>query len=140
MKTILVPIDGSESSLNALKLAIQLASLANATIYVITVHPPLASPNVTRYISADDLRDYYNEEGQKVLKLAEPLLAESGTAATMEVKVGQVAETILECAHNWQCDHIVMGTRGLGNVKSLLLGSVATKVLTNTEIPVTVVK
>lgn len=140
MKTILVPIDGSESSLNAVKFALQLASLTRATMYVITVSPPIASPNVTRYISAEDLQDYYHEEGQKVLKTAEPLLADSEVAATVEVKVGQVVDTILNCAKNWHCDHVVMGTRGLGNIKSMLLGSVATKVLAHIDVPVTLVK
>lgn len=141
MKTVLVPIDGSESSLNALKAA--LAMVGNhpeAALRVVTVQPPIASGNVKRFISADILNEYYEEEGEKALKDARELLSGSSTPVTYGVLVGPVAETIVEHAKEQGCSHVVMGTRGLGRVTGLVLGSVATKVISLIDIPVTLVK
>ena len=54
--------------------------------------------------------------------------------------VGDAAETITTYADQKKCDAIFMGTRGLGRVAGLLLGSVATKVLHLTKVPVTLTK
>jgi len=107
---------------------------------VITVQPPIASGNVKRFISAEILEEYYQEEGEKSLVGARELLAGTSAKATFEVLVGPIAETIVEYAHENQCNHLVMGTRGLGRISGLLLGSVATKVLSLIDLPVTLVK
>lgn len=141
MKTVLVPIDGSESSLNALKAA--LAMVGNhpeAALRVVTVQPPIASGNVKRFISAEILNEYYEEEGEKALKDARELLSGVSVPVTFAVLVGPVAETIVEHAKEQGCSHVVMGTRGLGRVTGLVLGSVATKVISLIDIPVTLVK
>jgi len=51
-----------------------------------------------------------------------------------------VAETIAEFAVSCGCDQIVMGTRGMGSLEGLLLGSITTKVLHLVRVPVTLVK
>lgn len=56
------------------------------------------------------------------------------------VKTGKTAETIAQVADEEGVKHIVMGTRGLGGVKGLLLGSVTTKVIHLTEVPITLTK
>src|SRR5690554_6128441 len=141
MNTVLVPIDGSESSLKAVKAA--LAMVGNhpeAALRVVTVQPPIASGNVKRFISAEILNEYYEEEGEKVLKDARELLSGVSVPVTFAVLVGPVAETIVEHAKEQGCSHVVMGTRGLGRVTGLVLGSVATKVISLIDIPVTLVK
>jgi len=141
MNTVLVPIDGSESSLHALKAA--LAMIGNhpeAALRVVTVQPPIASGNVKRFISAEILNEYYEEEGEKALQGARELLSGASVPVTFGVLVGPVAETIVEHAKEQGCTHVVMGTRGLGRVTGLVLGSVATKVISLIDIPVTLVK
>jgi nucleotide-binding universal stress UspA family protein len=141
MNVLLVPIDGSESSLNALRSA--LAMLNNGRdgqLHVISVQPPILSGNVKRFISSEIIDGYYAEEGEKALEGARELLNGSDAAATISVQVGSVAETIVDYAKKHGCNHIVMGTRGMGRVKGLLLGSVTTKVLSLADIPVTLVK
>ena len=56
-----------------------------------------------------------------------------------KILVGPTAQTIIEYAEEQDCDHIVMGTRGLGAVTSMVLGSVTNKVLSLTPVPVTLV-
>jgi nucleotide-binding universal stress UspA family protein len=53
---------------------------------------------------------------------------------------GGIAETIDRVAREEQVTHIIMGTRGLGGVRGLLLGSVTTQLLHLAEVPVTLVK
>lgn len=141
MKKVLVPIDGSESSLNALKTALAMLEGRNdVSLLVVTVQAPIASGNVKRFISADILNDYYQEEGEKSLVGARQILTSSSVQTTFEVLVGPVAETIVQYSKKHECSHLVMGTRGLGRVSGLLLGSIATKVLSLIDIPVTLVK
>lgn len=141
MKTVLVPVDGSESSLNALKTALaMIGERKDATLRVVTVQPPIASGNVKRFISAEILDEYYEEEGEKALKDARELLAGTSVPTTIAVLVGSVAETLVEHAKEHDCSHVVMGTRGLSRISGLVMGSVATKVISLIDVPVTLVK
>jgi len=142
MKTILIPVDGSQHSVRALETALSVASLAEEVkLHVITVQAPIVSGNVTRFISAENLKSYYEEEGRKALDPLKDVIAKAGDAVvSQEVLVGPIAETIVEYAQKHGCDRIIMGTRGLGRVTGLVLGSVTTKVISLAEVPVTRVK
>lgn len=141
MKAILVPVDGSDSSVRAVKFAMQaVADSDGAVLHLLTVQPPIVSGNVTRFFSADAINEYYQDEGQKALVAAKAVLDGVSAPYHEAIEVGPVAQTIATFAKNKGCDMIVMGTRGLGSVGSLVLGSVTTKVLHLTDIPVTLVK
>ena len=141
MKTILIPVDGSEHSIRALETALAMSrDVADSKLHVITVQPPIVSGNVTRFFSAENIKAYYEDEGRKALEPLKPLIEQAGDACTELVLVGPVAETIVDYAQKHACDHIVMGTRGLGRVSGLVLGSITTKVISLTTLPVTLVK
>lgn len=141
MRTILVPVDGSESSLRAVRAAIKAANeLGGATLHIITVQAPIVSGNVTRFFSAEAINDYYQDEGNNALLPAKTLVDEAGLAYDSKVIVGPVAHTITDYAKKNNCDLIIMGARGLGSVTGLILGSVTTKVLSLTDIPITLIK
>ncbi len=59
---------------------------------------------------------------------------------TSEILVGSVAQAIVKRGEDLGCDGIVMGTRGMGAIGNLAMGSVATKVIHLTKLPVTLVK
>ena len=59
---------------------------------------------------------------------------------TTEILVGSVPHAIVKRAEDLGCDGIVMGTRGMGAIGDLVMGSVATKVIHLTKLPVTLVK
>ncbi|MFC3339022.1 universal stress protein [Paracandidimonas soli] len=141
MTTILVPVDGSVSSQNAVKAALDWTKgRSDISLHVITIQPPILSGNVSRFVSAQTIHDYYQEEGQKALDAVKPLLEGSGVECKQSVEIGPIAQTIVDYANAHKADYIIMGTRGLSPVSGLLLGSVATKVLSLVNIPVTLVK
>lgn len=141
MTKILVPVDGSDSSANAVKAAIQwFKDRGELDLHVITVQPPILSGNVSRFVSAQTINDFYQEEGRKALSVVEPLLKDAGVKYQEEIITGQVAQTIAEYVKTHGIDNLIMGTRGLSPVSGLLLGSVTTKVLSLVNVPVTLVK
>jgi nucleotide-binding universal stress UspA family protein len=80
-----------------------------------------------------------NSRGHKALRTARSRLDRAGIQYEYSVAVGPVAETIVKYAKRWQCDSILIGTRGLGLTAGLVLGSVALKVIHLAKIPVTLV-
>ena len=64
----------------------------------------------------------------------------AGIACVRYVRIGHPGDEIAACAAEHGCDAIVMGTRGMGTVAGLLLGSVATRVLRVAQVPVTLVR
>ncbi|NYT61053.1 universal stress protein [Alcaligenaceae bacterium] len=141
MRTILVPVDGSESSARAVKAAIKAATeFGGSKLLLLTVQPPIISGNVTRFFSTDAIQDYYQDEGHNALLSAKAVLDEAGVPYTEAIEVGPVAATIANYAKNNNCDMIIMGTRGLGAVTGFVLGSVTTKVLSMVDMPVALVK
>ncbi|SHH83250.1 universal stress protein [Pollutimonas bauzanensis] len=141
MRTILVPVDGSESSSRAVRAAIKAVNeFGGATLHLLTVHPPIVSGNVKRFFSVEAINDYYQDEGRNALLPAKAILDEAGIAYTEEIAVGPVAQTIADYAKKKECDMIIMGTRGLGAVAGFVLGSVTTKVLGLVDIPVALIK
>jgi Universal stress protein UspA and related nucleotide-binding proteins len=141
MKTILLPVDGSENSTRAVQRAIELTNdAADSKLMLVTAYPPIVSGNVKRYFSPDDIHAFYHEEGQKALAPAKALLDKAGVSYEEEVLVGPIAQSIADYAKKMHVDTIIMGTRGLGTVSGLVLGSVTTKVLSLVDIPVLLVK
>jgi nucleotide-binding universal stress UspA family protein len=142
MAKLLVPVDGSENSLRAVDFVIKKAGWYRepVEIHLLNVQPPIVSGNVTMFISQDQLNDYYQEEGLKALESARRKLEAAKVPYQHHILVGDPAEMIARFARERGCDQILMGTRGLGAIGSLLLGSVATKVIHLADVPVLLVK
>ena len=77
---------------------------------------------------------------RRIRESGEKLLKEAGVPYATEILRGPIASTIAERADALGCDGIVMGTRGMTALKNLVLGSVATKVVHASQLPVTLVK
>ena len=107
---------------------------------MLNVQLPLAGVNVKLFISREDLNAYYHDEGIAALKIAREKLDAAGIKNAFHIGVGDPAEVIVQYAEDKQCEQIVMGTRGLGTVSNLVLGSVATKAIHLAKVPVLLVK
>ena len=141
MLKALVPIDGSESSLRALRhlLALRQLGLA-AEIHLLNVQPPLASGHAKMFISTQDFNRYCQEEAQGLLAGARALLDGEGVAHWHHIVIGHAGETIVRFAREQQMEAIFMGTRGMSAISDLVMGSVANKVVHLAHVPVTLVK
>jgi nucleotide-binding universal stress UspA family protein len=138
---ILVPVDGSDSSLAAVRFVVDTLAQANPDleIHLLNVQPPLPSAAAT-FIDSAVVHDFHRDEGAKALAAACKLLDDAGLRYASNTAIGEPAETIAAYAEQRDCAGIVMGTRGLGRVAGLLLGSVASKVLHLSKVPVTLAK
>ncbi len=136
---ILLAVDGSKPSLDAVDLLIQHAGLyrAKPEVELVTIHLPV--PRM-RAVGKDQLAKYYEEEGQANLAAAKKKLDAAGIAYKASVLVGPIAETIVKQAGQSKCDLICMGSRGMGELGKALLGSTATKVLHLATQPLLIVK
>lgn len=139
---ILLPVDGSENSLKAVRQVIAMKDQYREPIAVnlLNVQSPVASGAVKMFISQQQLNDYYREEGMKTLAPARELLEQGGVPYEHHIGVGEVAGTIAGYAKDKRCQQIVMGARGSGGFVGALLGSTAVRVAQLAEVPVTLVK
>lgn len=138
---ILVPVDGSESANRAIDHVIRLANdQPGIDIHVLNVQMPIISGHVKMFISEMQLNDYYRDEAHVVLKPVEERLNQANVPFSHHINVGHVAETIAQYAKEKGIDQIVMGTRGMGAISDFVLGSVATKVIHLSAVPVTLIK
>lgn len=138
---ILIPIDGSDRSLAAVRYVVDTLAPADANLelHLLNVQPALPSAAAS-FIDSGVIRDFHRDEGAKALAPAGQLLDKAGLRHIDSTAVGEAAETITAYAEQRDCAAIVMGTRGLGRASGLLLGSVAHKVLQLSKVPVTLVK
>jgi nucleotide-binding universal stress UspA family protein len=141
MRKILLPTDGSEYSVRALHYLLdRLKKDADgADIDVLHVQLPLpeALPETADPGLFARVRD---DEAEAATAWAHDLLQQSGLHHRIEIETGDPAQRITQYAKAHDCDEIVMGTRGLGTLKGLVLGSVAQKVMHLTDRPVLLVK
>lgn len=142
MLKVLVPVDGSDNALRVVRHVASVESTCREAgeICLLNVQRPVASGVVRMFVSKGDLKGYYEEEGAKALAGACEALSSAGASFKAEVRVGDMAETIARYAREQGCGLIAMGTRGLGSVANLLLGSIATKVISLAHVPVLLIK
>jgi nucleotide-binding universal stress UspA family protein len=142
MPNLLLAIDGSDNADRVTEHVIKQMSAYKepVRVHLLNVQPPLAGVNVKLFISREDLDAYYRDEGRAALKNACEKLDACGINYTVHIGVGNPAEVIVQYAEDRQCEQIVMGTRGLGTVANLVLGSVAHKVIHLTRMPVLLIK
>jgi nucleotide-binding universal stress UspA family protein len=144
IRTILLPWDGSEPSRRALDFLLKrLKEQPSAEVHLLNVQhraPTLERMTGGRPSEIQNLEGPVLEAGRKALDGAVKVLAAAGIPHVAKVIAGDAAQEIAEYAKTHHCEGIVMGTRGLGTVATLVLGSVAHKVLHLTQVPVTLVK
>jgi nucleotide-binding universal stress UspA family protein len=141
MLKILLPVDGSECCERAVEHTIALAREGvELRVDVINVQAPVLSGHAKMFLSQDVLNDYYREAGEQALREPVLKLKQAGVNASEHLVIGHIGETIAQYAKQHGMDQIIMGTRGMGSLSNMLLGSVATKVIHLAEVPVTLVK
>ncbi|HLO27610.1 MAG TPA: universal stress protein [Anaerolineales bacterium] len=136
---ILLAVDGSEHALHAARMAARLAKAMNSQILrVVVAYEPvpayLGEPNLQRVI------DVRLNEAQETLQRAVEALGTIPADIHTELIEGDAADSIIEVARVRASDVIVMGSRGLGGLAGLLLGSTSQKVVAHAPCPVLIVR
>ena len=137
--TVLVPVDGSPSSLLAVRRIVrdypQEGPLDLHLLYV----RPILSQYVMRFVSRQALASWHQEQARKALRASKALLAQNCIPFVEHVEHGPSAEVIVAAAKRLKCDLIVMGTARKNSLTRMLESSVTNEVLEETPIPVEVV-
>ncbi|NJC97385.1 MAG: universal stress protein [Anaerolineales bacterium] len=138
-KKILLAVDGSEHAIRAAKIAGDLArSMKSDELRVVVAYEPippyLGEPNLQVAINAR------LQEAQEILKRAVDAVGDSNIDLHTDLIEGNSAEAIIEVAKTRNSDVIVMGSRGLGRLAGLVLGSTSQKVVSHAPCPVLIVR
>jgi nucleotide-binding universal stress UspA family protein len=139
----LVAVDGSPASLRAVKLAIKFAAdRRQASIILLNVQnvAMLHLAEGAGIMPAAWIEEEEERAGEEALNAAMAACQDAGVVFTARSERGAPAATIDRIAREEKIDHIIMGTRGLGSMRGLLVGSVATQVLHLVDVPVTLVR
>ena len=143
MLNFLIPVDGSEPSEDAVKhLLTYLGWIkGGVTVHLLNVQPRLPyGKRVSSVVGHDRIAHYQQEDGEAALKAARKVLDKAGVTHHWSISVGEPAEAIVQYASENGCDQILMGTRGMGSLSGLVMGSVATRVIELSPVPVLLVK
>ncbi len=142
LKRFLVATDGSSNSKHAVVAAASLARLLGAELEILhVIHMPETAYATTRPAPIGEMEEGAQTSGEKLLAEAVSLAESVGTRATGEVRKGvSPAQGIVDFAAEKQSDLIIVGGRGMGGFKKLLLGSVSNSVLHYANCSVLVVK
>ena len=142
---ILVPVDGSETSLKALAMALQMAGESQGRVRIVHVIEGMAYAGGTVQTESfpGGLMGAVREAGQKILQDAQALAATTGVAVETELFDtfdGRLADVVSEAATEWQADLTVVGTHGRRGIGRMLMGSGAEQILRLASTPVLVVR
>ena len=147
-KHIVVAVDGSSFSLRAVSLAGELAALSEAELILLNVIEGRADARMPRplraYAEVEHVSitqaDVLQEAAEEVLAAANAEIAARGIHVKSLIAAGDPAAGIIQHARIVNAELIVMGSRGLSDLKGLLLGSVSHKVTQLAECAVMIVK
>jgi len=133
-RSILVPLDGSLQSEQALPYAAALARRSGAVLQLAYVHSPLLLGEGTMYLGTPDVQ-LWNEEKQYLLNIIVRIKKTGLEQVSAEVLEGPIAETLQEHVLGRRSDLVVMTTHGRGPVSRFWLGSVADQLVHRLPIP-----
>lgn len=141
MLKILIPVDGSELSLDAVRHALGLVQQGLRAQFVLAnVQEP---PSLYEMLTARDpqvLEGVSTGAGAHLLEGAQALCDAAGVKYECEIASGDPAHTLIDIVERFGCDAVVMGARGKGGFSGSLLGSVSQELAHACPVPITVVK
>jgi nucleotide-binding universal stress UspA family protein len=146
LRTILVPVDGSEWSFRAAKYAVKIAKMSNAQIvcvHAVVSLPTSAYANVHAGVLVPRYIEEAKKEAQKWFDEINAIAKKAGVvrlSTEFILDVFSVADALITYAERNNIDLIVIGTKGRTGLKKFVLGSVASGVVSHAKCPVLVVR
>jgi nucleotide-binding universal stress UspA family protein len=140
---IVVAVDGSPAADRAVSYTLSLVEgRPGSEIFLVNVQTmeTLDVSDISAVMTVEADRRLATTQSRTALHGATELCRKTGARFVARAEVGAAAETIDRVTRELGADQIVMGTRGLGSLGNLFLGSVAAKVVQLADVPVTLVK
>jgi nucleotide-binding universal stress UspA family protein len=138
---VLLAVDGSSHAVRAARYICKLHSCGvPMEVELLNVPPPIPQGYIRSFLTPNIIDDYYRDESLAALREASDALRSAQVKFNTHVMPGPAAQNILLAARKQRCSRIVMGTRGLGAISGLVLGSIAYQVIHLSPVPVTLVK
>lgn len=143
IRKILVPVDGSDSSIRAARYAVALAEMSGAELLL--VHAVISLPYL-QHKAGGDILDTYVEEAKRHAQIWFNYIQEMAakrnvrTASEVILEVESIVDVIVNYAKSHDVDLVVIASRGRTGLKRFLLGSVASGVVSHAQCPVLVVR
>lgn len=140
-KKILVAIDGSKMSEKVLETVVPIAKENGSEITIIHVSKELVLPRAVVVTDLEKILSEMRNSAIELLNEAQHKLKAQGVDANYIYKQGSsVSRVIVEVAQEKDADLIIIGSRGLGNIKGMMLGGVSQKVAQLSVCPILIVK
>ena len=136
-KKILVPLDGSKYSERALKQACEISNVFDSNlilVYVVEKSIPINLLDRKEYL------EMLEKFGNKTIDKANNILLKNGITAKAFLKKGNIVNEIEKIIKKERCDLVIVGSKGLGSVTRLLLGSVSNKLAQSSPCSVLIIK
>ena len=137
-KKILIPVDGSVYSDEAIAKGCEFAADAGSSVTIVFVKDRASYLQMAVNTDPDDVDRILSEESDRVLSKSAELAASCGVSCETLSAEGNPGRTVAELAEDF--DLVVMGTAGRTGIRKMLMGSVTQYVIANTECPVMAVK
>ncbi|WP_372660420.1 universal stress protein [Hydrogenophaga sp.] len=141
MLNILIPVDGSEQSLEAVRHALKLVGMGLKARFVVANVQSTA--NLYEMVVAHDpavLNKVNEAAGRDLMRPAVALLKAAGQQVEQEVATGDPAQMLVEILERHGCGAVIMSAQGSGDLRAAVLGSVSHEMVQRSPVPVTVVK
>ena len=144
-KRILIPVDGSDPSTQALDAALQLAKEVRAKVRIVNIADVLPPPALDgpTYMDVDEYREAIITSGRAILQRAlarAKALRIRPESALIETVGRDVSAAVIDDARRWKADLIMLGTHGRTGLARLFLGSVAEGVVRHAPVAVLLVR
>jgi nucleotide-binding universal stress UspA family protein len=141
IKEILVPVDGSNNSIRAVRFAVEMAGAMGIGVRLFYVFPAASVEIIGMAgMSRADIDQAAQASAQRAFdQTREGLDGDIDVTLEQETSIGDPAEEIIRYTEDDHSVLVVIGRRGLSRMKSLMLGSVSDKVIRHAKSPVTVI-
>lgn len=139
---IAIAVDGSENSLRAVREAVTVSNALKEKpdLLLLNVHLSALISPVAKGIDRQQIENYMDQIAEEELKEAKAILSNAGLAFSVIKGHGEVAATILDIIKKENLNLLVVGGKGRSSITDLILGSVTTKLISHSPVPVLVVK
>ena len=137
---ILVPVDGSDNSYKALEAALVLSEKLGSNISVVNVMEQVPITHIESEKLLSELLEAYKKENQEILSKCSDIAHQKGITIKTVLLQGNPASVILDYSKKENFDLVIMGSRGMGKFKELILGSVSSKIVHHSPCAIMIIR